>query len=113
MNIVKEITLKSDQPHPIWNINTIDGLTIRNMVMLKRFIIRFDTSYIEPSDEELYEYLPLLMNGTEVISLLEIRKAIKRNIFCKMCLQISISPRIPLIKVIEFYNSNLSRKEID
>ena len=106
MSIEKEITLKHDQPHPIWNINTIDDLTHRNLEMLKRFMNRFDTSYIEPSDEELYEYIPLLMNNTEVIPLLEIRRAIKRNVFCKMCLQISISPRIPLVKVIEFYNTN-------
>ncbi len=113
MSIEKEITLKLNEPHPTWCINTIDGLTIRNMVMLKRFMNRFNSSYIEPSDEDLYEYIPLLMHGTEAIPLLEIRKAVKRNIFCKMCIQISICPRIPLIKVIEFYNSNLSRKETD
>ena len=106
MSIEKEVTLKRNLPHPIWNINTLDGLNIRNMVMLKRFIICFNDTYVEPSDDELYEYLPLLMNGTEVICLLEIGKAIKRNVFCKMCLQISISPRIPLVKVIEFYNTN-------
>ena len=106
MSIEKEITLKRDQPHPLWNINTIDDLTNRNMVMLKRFMYRFDTSYIEPSDEELYEYIPLFINNTEVIPLLEIRRVIKRNVFCKMCIQISISPRIPLVKVIEFYNKN-------
>jgi hypothetical protein len=106
MNISKEIILKRSYQNPIWNINTIDGMSKRNMVMLKRFINHFNTAYSEPSDDELYEYLPLLMNGKEVISLFEIRRAIKRNMFCKMCLQISISPRIPLIKVIEFYNTN-------
>ena len=106
MSIVNVLTLKRDHSNPIWNINTIDGLNIRNMLMLKRFINHFNTFYCEPPNDELYEYLPLLMNGKEVISLPEIRRAIKRNMFCKMCLQISISPRIPLIKVIEFYNSN-------
>jgi hypothetical protein len=105
--------LRCGQPHPIRGINRVDGLTIRNMVMLDRFIHSFNFTYIEPSDEELFEYLPLLMNGTEVIPLVEIREAIRRNIFCKMCVEISISPRIPLIKVIEFYNSNLNRNEND
>jgi hypothetical protein len=106
MNISKEIILKRSDQNPIWNINTIDGMSIRNMVMLKRFINHFNRYYLEPSDDELYECLPLLMNGTEVLSQLEIRKAFKRNMFCKMCVQISISPRIPLVKVIEFYNTN-------
>jgi hypothetical protein len=106
MSIANKITLKRDVPNPIWNINTTDGLTIRNMLMLRRFINQFNEFYCEPPNEELDEYIPLLMNGKEVISLFEIRRAIKRNMFCKMCLQISISPRIPLIKVIEFYNTN-------
>jgi hypothetical protein len=106
MSIANKITLKRDHPNPIWNINTTDGLTIRNMLMLKRFINHFNEFYCEPPNDELYEYLPLLMNGTDEVSYPEIRRAIKRNMFCKMCVQISISPRIPLIKVIEFYNKN-------
>ncbi len=106
MSIVNQITLKNDSPKVLKNLKPINGLSLRHMLMLFRYMNSFNSFYLEPSDDELNKYLPLFMNGKDEVSRLEIRRAIKRNVFCKMCLQISISPRIPLVKVIEFYNTN-------
>ena len=108
MSIVNEITYKKDIPKVIKNLQTIDGLSLKQMIMLNKFMKRFNSFYQEPLDSDLEEHYPLFINCKDevVVDIDAIRYALKRQSFCQMCRGILITYHIPMLKIIEFYNKN-------